>query len=396
MAWLVMSLLSLTFGLYLCAKLVRYHKIDKQIEICPNCLYPEHPGKDPYDVTTPCVECGLPWSIAERRFIRKRRLVRLAGFGALALSLLAGVTGYRDTEFVRWLPERLLAAHAPLELIENDSSFFAWLYTPMHGEITRRQSSGTLSKEALAIYAQRLVDDLAKRGKLVRTRAQWPRDVTVHVQPCDMDSLSMLGRVGLRIRMSDGYLVLDHFSNHLAGLGDPTSPVPDHAVKSGVILLDVDVLAADGTPFLLASRRVELPIEFVDSWESLLQPMHLDTDVLLRDYNIRSSYVGGEWTTELWLNPRNSLLSMAALGLRVELLQNDVVLATDEYHHMPLRWGQWPRQPKITIAARLTEIGPLQIRLTPDPHVALRDFDADSYWEGEPVVLPAELWRVRE
>jgi hypothetical protein len=344
-----------------------------------------------YDGEAPCTECGLPWPVADKRSLLRYRLLWLALTATVVASIYLIVLAYQHNSLVRSLPDSLLVRVAPAYLCmeENRTRWGA----SFQAEITRRAEDDTISSVALSKYAQRLVDRLIASDGLVHSRSSWPVDTPVRVAMAKSCHFAPLGPVVIQLKASDGSVLQEMSTGNITGLRytDPTVAVVEDMIDNQLIHMDIEIARAGLTRHVLVSRSVKVPMQFVASWQDVLHP----ADEKLSNYlsirrEINDWYGSGTQTmhTSISLYRYDWQPPPFAIGLRIEVIAGERVLAHTEYLYQPP--GSESGAVEIIPLAypAINRRTPRQIRITPDPEVALRDFQATSYWQSDPILIP--------
>ncbi len=367
-------------------------------DICPACKYDISKPK-----TTRCPECGLHvTSDGGRPTPRQHRRVLLLSAVLLGLSLniFLGKPWNRSTEtWSRLLPTTLLLA---LTSSVNDTSaelfpsILGWRYNTV--QMWRWQERWVLRKMCYLLDHEKLLP-------LARTRSHWPVGIPVYAEnwifPSDMDN-----------RWQCDTLLRDPRSAKVVGwaAGDRTAARWHDAEV---------VMIADGvaTPLAIGESRLRLrlelsqgqrdrvlirtydasqPITVVGSVDEVIKP---DTSDALTSF-VRSS-LRVSWSSMIWSGPSESGVSRrlefsliplpssrsTAYAFRVDLTRNGnsigalhawLRLSNYEYRTSHI----WSSGDLNAILTAFDNPEGVTARVSSDPELALRDFEATSYWSG--------------
>jgi hypothetical protein len=375
--------------------LARYIKRTRSETACPNCDYPEAPDKSPYDIHRRCSECGLTWGEAEKRNDWKRRACWLVVVLSFFISLWSGITAYRSDTIRCIIPTWVLSATVggsgsidPDADVNGRAGMFA-------RELGQRQAKHQqkIQMHQSALLAQSIVDSLAEKGTLVRSRPKWPRNVPVRVAPAYPESFRSLGDVRLRLSGGDGQLLDEREIRARHGnriYADPTVVVPDRLISNGTISLIFEIVGGPQGDSILARRNVSISIEFVDSWSEILRPINTTIEWLfdpttvvndMPEYRQLVTIISGDRTKTQ--NPQ------FGIGCKIQVVEDDNILTEVEYIFAPRSQEQSGVLEIVKLTYRTDDIwGNRYVRIVPDEEIALRDFDNDIFWFGEAIQFP--------
>lgn len=397
--WIVVTLTVMTaLSAWCCVSVVQRVRTRRNVSICPWCKYPESASQSRDDVASPCSECGLSWSDAEQRDIcRLRRLLAVACV-SISITVTLMVAAIRTGAILNAAPDIMLA-NASTPMIEPDHRPVGEEQTWMERELFRRIESGTLSKRAHARFAQRVIDHGLAEGKLIGVRETWPAGVPIRMHVGGIEGLSVLGDVEVQIAATDGQILHERLLLRQARISrqynDSTVIIPDELVAAdGRLQIVLRVIEAAGDRDVLASATVENSIRFVDSLQWMLQGVDEDISRYVKISDVSEWYSSRDEVmhTIVHVYKPNPYPPEFAIGVRVEIVCNDEVLALAKYLYKPPSRRDGPMTELIKLEYPLEGCNAQRVvRITPDPEIALRDMRATQFWNGEPVVVELEM-----
>lgn len=381
--------ISAIVAMLLVATYVRCVLRRRNIDACPICGYITH--VDGYEANALCSECGLSWSRAERMNISRGRRMLLAACVACGIAVYVGPRALSTIASVEWLPSWVLVRLAPAYDSGGELSNAGMA---MRREIEKRARSGTISPTMLAHYAQRILDRLASEGNLLRCRDQWPTDIPLCIRLADASNFAPLGPVVLRVMSDDGSLLYERDSVVATSSWSDVPVVLNHATRSQKMRFVIELDSNRGQRVIMSSGHVEVQVDVVDSWRSILEPVDAPLESLLElreafDYASRRNTRKAGIKIYKWSAYPLDL----AIGFRLEIVHGDQVLSSTDYVYEPLRQGELPEYEFMGVEYPSVHYdSDLYLRIVPDPRIALRDFGNKRFWYGSPVVVPiAEL-----
>lgn len=412
-AWLaigLMSLACLTLGWALMADLV-VQRVRKRRR-CPRCWYDLS-----HTPSLTCSECGYK-AARDRTLFKARRRWRVVLF--LALPMLLGAYALKvaprvkDRGWIAAFPNTYLVFFAPVEASawetrEWDGRIYPIRPTnPILVELLQRCDDRTLTGWQWRVYLRRFFETYPS-DLSITTRDAWPADVPIRLTVRCERAIASARDMLFRYRIAGG----DEWQYVTPGrMLRP--PVAQQIPPAGATDVTFEVEILLGVDFQWDSNnqgRANLDDAYV-VWHERTPPIPIRGSVdehmtahpsALGEAAVRRLHPGlvrrEDGRIQFTIRHANFHFdsSDCALGLRVELLCGDKVIATGEaelgipspgthvsymdgWSGIDLNWLQPPSDCRQDTT----------LRLTGDPAVALRDFWRSSYWDGT-VEVPVSL-----
>jgi hypothetical protein len=405
---------------------------------CPKCWYDLSGTPGPENLV--CSECGYR-ARRERKFFKTRRRWRIALCGLLTGALAVGTASAPTVQRHGW------TCLAPTSVIVILGSHSPTKSPAVMNELARRVEQRQLSSWQWQYLLNRAHDAIKDCCTVTpHSRIIWPRDVPVHYS-VDVtrrktnlkwfDALPV--RVSVSPRTDDGNVA----TNIMYGWATRPRPArsgylpawEERTVSAGMpphdatrLKFEIELAIHTGfTPIQFHAFQEELPL-MIDETLALVEPVKVILDPPTLPPSLRASISQpSTWVskqdkvsvtlqierTESWVGSSQSHSLAAefktgdastvesksqhkriAVGMRIELLhENDVIASTevwpslDQFRKLPVTL-----QADRAMMQQVSAVqGTLQLRLRGDPTIALRDFMADGYWDGE-VTIPV-TWR---